>query len=64
MDGYAVGQKVSWHYETHRGWGANWWVPATVIKLGRKRIQIAAELQSGGTKAVWVTPERLKARGE
>ncbi len=57
-----VGQLVYWHYETRRGWGANWWVPATIQKLGSKRIQIAAELKSGGVKLVWVRADKLKVR--
>lgn len=59
---FAVGQKVLWHFETTRGWGADFHVPATAIKLGRKRVRIAAELKKGGTQEVWVTPEKLKAK--
>jgi hypothetical protein len=59
---FQVGQKVFWHFETTSGWGADFHVPATVLKIGPKRIQIAAELKRGGTVPRWVRPDKLKAR--
>lgn len=59
---FTPGQKVSWLHETRGGYGYRWWVPATVVKVGPKRVTIDAELEKGGTKRVFVKPELLKPR--
>ena len=64
MTVFYIGQPVLWHYETHKGWGASWWVPAIIIKIGPKRIQIAAELRNGGNKAVWTRQDKIEARNK
>jgi hypothetical protein len=56
------GDKVSWHYETTRGWGIDMWVPATVVKVTSKRVTIDAELQNGGTARRSVRPDNLKLK--
>lgn len=57
-----VGQSVTWLYVPRGGWGYTYPVPATITKIAAKRVQIEAPLRRGGTKLVWVTPEKLKAR--
>lgn len=56
------GQLVDWLYEPRGGYGYRWWVPATVVRVGPKMIVIEANLSSGGTKRVRVTPDRLRSR--
>jgi len=56
------GTKVLWWMESRRGYCPSWWVPATVVKVGPKKITIDAELTKGGTKRIAVTRERLKVR--
>lgn len=59
---FTPGQSVLWWMESRRGYCPAWWVPATVVKVGRKRVTIDAQLARGGTKRVSVQPERLKAK--
>ena len=56
---FTVGQKVTWYYDIPRGWNWTVKIPVTIVKIGRKRVQVEAPLQKGGTKLVWVTPEKL-----
>jgi len=56
-----VGERVEWMYESRKGWGYRWWVPAVVIRVGPKRITIDAEFVNGGEKRrIAVNPERLR----
>lgn len=54
------GQKVQWKFESKQGYGYTWWVPATIVKVGPKRIVIDAELSSGGVKRIFVKSEKLR----
>lgn len=56
---FEVGQKVTWLYDIPRGWNWTVKIPVTIKKIGPKRVQVEAPLQKGGTKLVWVTPEKL-----
>jgi len=56
------GDKVTWHYESTRGWGWSLRVPATVVKVTAKRVTIDAELKDGGTVRRHVRPDKLKLR--
>jgi len=56
----AIGMKVEWLYETRKGWGYRYWVPAEVLKVCRSRIRIAACLAAGGSKIINVKPESLR----
>jgi hypothetical protein len=60
---YVVGQRVVWEREARGGYGWSQRIPATVVKVGARRIKVAAELTSGGTREHWVTPARLELRG-
>jgi hypothetical protein len=57
-----VGDKVEWLFEARGGWGYTWWVPATVVKVGTKRVQIDAELANGGMKRIFVKSDKLRLR--
>lgn len=60
LEQFAVNQRVSWLYTQPGGWNLQWYVPATILKIGLKRIQIAASLRDGSTKAVWVKSDNLR----
>jgi hypothetical protein len=59
---FTPGQSVQWLFEPRRGYGFSYWVPATVIKVGPKRVTIEAALDGGGVKRIAVKPERLRAK--
>ena len=55
------GQEVLWWHD--RGWWRGWLVPATVVRVGPKRVTIDAkrsERAGGGTKRIYVLPESLR----
>jgi hypothetical protein len=56
------GQAVEWKYTQPRGWNLHWWVPATVVSVGRSRVTIDAALVRGGVKRVRVKAENLRAK--
>ena len=56
---YSPGQEVTWRYETNRGWGYVFFVPAYVVKVGPKRIGIAALKLNDEWVPRWVKPESL-----
>jgi len=58
---WTPGQKVEWWFTAKQGYCPSWWVPATVVKVGRKRITIDALRTDGTTRRVSVAPERLRA---
>ena len=57
---FVVGDSVVWLREgrSRRGYGVGD-LPATVAKVGWKKVQIEVPLISGGTKLVWVHTENL-----
>lgn len=59
---FQPGQAVEWRFEGRMGYCPSWWVPATVVKVGRKRVTIDALRTNGTTKRISVTPERLRLR--
>lgn len=56
------GDQVTWLHDQRGGYGYVQPVPVTVKKVGKKKVQVEAPLKIGGTKLVWVTPERLRKR--
>lgn len=60
MDTFATGDRVEWLYETSKGYGYRQWVPATVVKVCRKKITIDALKLDGTTKKISVDPSRLR----
>jgi hypothetical protein len=58
------GSRVTWLHQPRGGYGYVIPVPATVKRLTARRVLIAADLASGGTKDVWVTPAAIAAAGE
>lgn len=56
------GDAVTWRYETNRGWGYVFHVPAYVVKVGPKRIGIGASKLNDEWVPRWVKPESLTAR--
>ena len=55
-----AGRRVTWLHEPRGGYGYVIRVPAVVLKVGPKRVTIAATLEGGGTKTVAVRPEKLE----
>ena len=60
--GFSPGEDVQWLYTPRGGWCIPMWVRATVVRVGPKRVRIAATLKSGGTKETSVLPENLRHR--
>lgn len=59
---FQPGQRVEWLYESRKGYGYRWWVPATVVKVNRVKVTIDALLERGGTKRISVHPEKLRSK--
>jgi hypothetical protein len=57
---FIKGQQVWWQYVPRGGYGYTQSVPATVVRQGKHRVTIDAQLAAGGTKRVFVKPEALK----
>ena len=55
-----IGDKVAWRHVPGGGYGFVSLVPARIVKIGPKRVQIAALLDQGGERLVWVKPENLR----
>lgn len=53
------GQRVTWRHWPRGGWGYLERIPATVVRIGPKRVTIEVPLKAGGTKRVSVQPENL-----
>ena len=60
---FKPGDAVTWLYTPRGGYGYRIPVDAIVRKLGARRVQIEAPLASGALRLIWVTPEKLVARG-
>ena len=54
------GAEVSWLCTQRGGYCLQFRVPARIVKIGAKRVQIAAKLENGGEKLVWVKAENLR----
>ncbi len=57
-----AGDKVTWAYTPRGGYGYVYAVPARVVKVGPKKVQIAAQLARGGERLVWVDLKNLRER--
>ena len=55
-----TGDSVTWIWEPRGGWGYQIPVPATVVRIGKARVYIDAELEDGRTKRISVRPEKLR----
>lgn len=55
-----AGDKVSWLYTSPRGWNLAAWVPATVVKVTKKRVTIELEYKAKGVKRHSVCPDKLR----
>lgn len=60
LDTFAVGQQVIWSYRAHASHGQIQKVPAEVIKLGAKRIQIRVMQNDGEFVDRWVNQSKLE----
>lgn len=56
------GDLVTWTHEPRGGYGYQYAIPATVVRVGAKRVQIEAQTATGAVRRVWVTPDRLERR--
>lgn len=56
------GMAVTWLLTLRGGYGYVRHVPATVVRVGRKRITINAEKAVGGSAIVTVSPNHLRPR--
>lgn len=59
---HSVGDKVMWLHEPRGGYGFLIPVRAYVVKLGRRRVGIAALHKSGEWLPRWVSADRLRPR--
>lgn len=59
---FVPGQSVEWLFTTNKGYGYSWWVPATIVKVNKKKVTIDAQLTAGGTKRVSVLPEKIRSK--
>ena len=58
----APGLEVNWRHSTNKGYGASWLVPARVVSVGPRRVQIAARMKDGSEKLVWVMAKSLREK--
>lgn len=59
---WQVGQPVDWLFEARGGYGYRYWVNAKIVRIGKKKITIDADLADGGTKRISVNPDKLRAK--
>lgn len=57
---FAVGEQVIWSYKAHASQGQTQKVPAKVVKLGMKRIQIRVKRNNGEFVERWVNQSKLE----
>lgn len=57
---FAVGQKVIWHYKARTNYEYASKVPAEVVKLGAKRVQIMIKKNQDEFITRWVDPDKLE----
>jgi len=59
---FTIGQEVTWLHAPKGGYGYQFKVPATVVRIGKKRITIDAKLGDWKEKRIHVKPENLQVR--
>ena len=59
-DSLQPGDRVTWLYESRGGYGYVIPVPATIVRMGGKRVTIAALRKDGTTVLRHVTPDKLR----
>jgi hypothetical protein len=57
---FRPGDAVAWLYEARGGYAYSHWVPATVVRVGARKVTIDAQLLRGGTKRIAVDPVKLR----
>jgi hypothetical protein len=60
INNFAVGQQVIWSYKAHAGHGQIQKVPAIVVRLGAKRVQIKIQQDNGEFVKRWVNQGKLE----
>jgi len=58
-DTFAIGQRVTWHYQARSGSDEVRKIPAEIIKLGAKRVQIKVRQNNGDYVNRWVNTDKL-----
>lgn len=58
-DAFAIGQRVTWHYQARSGSGEVRKIPAEILKLGAKRVQIKVRQNNGEYVNRWVNADKL-----
>lgn len=59
-DAFAIGQRVTWHYQARSGSDEIRKIPAEIIKLGAKRVQIKVRQNNGDYVNRWVNTNKLE----
>jgi hypothetical protein len=59
-DAFGLGQRVTWHYQARSGSGEIRKIPAEIIKLGAKRVQIKVRQNNGDYINRWVNTDKLE----
>ncbi|WP_206815004.1 hypothetical protein [Chroococcus sp. FPU101] len=60
LNTFVVGQQVVWSYKAHHSHEAIQKVPAEVVKLGAKRVQIRVRQENGEFVKRWVNQSKLE----
>ncbi|MCU0536633.1 MAG: hypothetical protein MUD14_22320 [Hydrococcus sp. Prado102] len=59
-DAFAIGQRVTWHYQARSGSDEVRKISAEIIKLGVKRVQIKVRQNNGDYVNRWVNADKLE----
>jgi hypothetical protein len=59
-DAFALGQRVTWHYQARSGSDEVRKIPAEIIKLGAKRVQIKVRQNNGDYVKRWANKNKLE----
>jgi hypothetical protein len=60
FDNFAIGQQVTWHYQARSGSEDVRKIPAEIVKLGAKKVQIKVRKNNGEYVNRWVNKNKLK----
>lgn len=60
---FSIGQRVVWNYQPRSGSGEVRKIPAEVVELGRKRVQIKVRQKNGEFVTRWVNENKLEILG-
>lgn len=60
LNTFVVGQQVVWSYKAHPSHETIQKVPAEVVKLGAKRVQIRVQQENGEFVKRWVSQSKLE----